>query len=308
METRGKPGHHLLLGSEGPAFSLPSGLFPQSPEFKGASGPPHEHLLLSSGAKQPSSWSALHPLAWWCGASLGSTPGFKDLEDSESTQRGWPRDTWGERMNIWCFSFDSELLKSKEVEIGDNPASLSPSRGAGARRGLSPSVTPPKASKDLTHRNCSHQPIRQKSVNKSTSNLQFSHFKIRFHECKDGGRGPPQDSGDMRAKSWWADLRSTVHITDWRSGPLRSVPRNTLYGILAKNEANPEVPRSPRSRSADVGHPPYTSEVPGVACSYRAVWLQSYNTFLERPQRTLSSFRIKARHVAWNHQNPKQQC
>lgn len=61
----------------------PPRLFPQSPEFKGASGPPHEHLVLSSGA------TCMAHLAWWCGL-LGSTHGLKDLEDSEVLS-DWPQ-------------------------------------------------------------------------------------------------------------------------------------------------------------------------------------------------------------------------
>jgi len=75
----------LLPGSEGPALSPRPEIVPTvSLEFQGASAPQREHLVLPSGAKEPSSPPASHPRPDCVGVFLGSTHGFKDL-DSEGT-------------------------------------------------------------------------------------------------------------------------------------------------------------------------------------------------------------------------------
>lgn len=134
----------------------PPRLFPQPPEFKGASGPPHEHLLLSSG-----------PMVW---ALLGINSRFLRILKIQKywvtlapTSSSW-RHLRG-RVSIWCSSLN--CFSQGRLEIGANAASSNPpGRGWGKAR-THPSQTT-RAFKALTHLKFVHQPIRQRSVNQST--------------------------------------------------------------------------------------------------------------------------------------------
>lgn len=142
-------------GIRGACPRPPPRLF-QLPEFKGASGPPHEHLVLSSG---PMVWALLGINSWF----LRILKTQKYRVTLAPTSSSW-RHLRG-RVNVWCSSLN--CFSQGGLEIGDNAASSNPREGGRESEDSRFSQTT-RAFKALTHLKSVHQPIRQRSVNQST--------------------------------------------------------------------------------------------------------------------------------------------
>lgn len=110
-------------GIRGACPRPPPRLF-QLPEFKGASGPPHEHLVLSSG---PMVWALPGINSWF----LRILKTQKYRVTLAPTSSSW-RHLRG-RVNVWCSSLN--CFSQGGLEIGDNAASSNPpGRGRGKVR------------------------------------------------------------------------------------------------------------------------------------------------------------------------------
>lgn len=162
---------------------------PTAPEFKGAPGP----------TQAPSSvkWcqaASVHRMPWPGGAGvLGSSHGSKDLAGSERPNEVGLTieflETWGVGVggvNIWCFSFNSELLQSEE-DVNRRYLGCStrlPEEGMG--RGPDSTLRSHlQGLSEMRHGTFSHQHEDRRGLTKAQVTLS-SLILLIFLECKDG--------------------------------------------------------------------------------------------------------------------------